>query len=120
MGLYVKTCYRDEPAFRDSRIVLSLYDNDDFQAPLCDDFLTRLRTKSMEDFDTEGINTPMDCTELLKLAVKYSDGVIVNAPSGYDETALDFARQLGKPVLEYPGQENYFNACNDFYELVCE
>lgn len=120
MGLYVKTCYREEPAFRDSRIVISLYDNDDFQAPLCDDFLTRLRTKSMEDFDAEGINTPMDCTELLKLAVKYADGVIVNASTGYNEAALDFARQLGKPVLDYPGQDDYFNACNDFYERVCE
>ena len=119
IGLYVKVLYKEEPAFRDSRIVLSLYDNDDFQAPLCDDFLTRLRPKSMEDFDTEGINVPMNCNELFKLAIKYADGVIVNSPT-VNEEALAFAREIGKPVLDYVGQEGYYDACNDFYELVRE
>lgn len=119
IGLYVKVFYKEEPAFRDSRIVLSLYDNDDFQAPLCDDFLTRLRPKSMEDFDTEGINVPMNCNELFKLAIKYADGVIVNSPT-VNEEALAFAREIGKPVLDYVGQEGYYDACNDFYELVRE
>jgi len=120
IGLYVKVLYKDEPAYRNTRTVVSLYDNDDFQANFRDDFFTRLRTKTMPAFDTEGINTPINSTELFKLAIKYADGVIVNAPSGYDEEALAFARKLGKPVLDYPGtDEDYYNACHEFYETVC-
>ena len=119
VGLYAKVLFKDEPAYRNSRIIVSLYADDDFDALFCDDFFERLRTKAMPEFDTEGINTPMNSTELFKLAIKYSDGVIVNAPSGYDQQALDYARQIGKPILDYPGEENYYNACHQFYELIC-
>ena len=118
VGLYVKVLYKDEPAYRNSRIVVSLYDDDSFDAPFCDDFFERLRTKVMPAFDTEGIATPVTCTELFKLAVKYSDGVIINAPK-VDEEVVSYARQTGKPVLDYPGEADYYSACNDFYTLVC-
>ena len=119
VGLYVKVLYKDEPAYRNSRIVVSLYDNDDFEALFCDDFFERLRTKAMPEFDTEGINTPVNSSELFKLAVKYSDGVIINAPTGIDEKVVAYAHEIGKPVLDYPGEENYYNACHEFYEHIC-
>ncbi len=119
VGLYVKVLYKEEPAYRNSRIVVSLYADDDFDALFCDDFFERLRTKAMSEFDTEGINTPVNSTELFKLAVKYSDGVIINSPTGIDETVVAYAHEIEKPVLDYPGEEDYYRACHDFYELIC-
>lgn len=117
IALYVKVLYKDEPCYRNSKIVLSLYGND-FQSTFRDDFLTLLRTKNMSDFDTEGIEAPFNSTTFLKLAVKYSDGIIINADE-VDQAVVDYARELGKPVLEKPAAENYHEACNNFYETVC-
>ena len=36
-----------------------------------------------------------------------------------DEEVVSYARQTGKPVLDYPGEADYYSACNDFYTLVC-
>ena len=119
VGLYAKVMYKEEPAYRNSRIVVSLYDNDSFDAVFRDDFFELLRTKSMPEFDTEGIRVPVTCTELFKLAVKYSDGVIINAPQ-VNEEVVAYAREIGKPVLDYvEDQEEYYNSCHNFYEQIC-
>ena len=26
---------------------------------------------------------------------------------------------IEKPILEYSGEEDYYRACHDFYELIC-
>ena len=117
IALYVKVLYKDEPSYRNSKIVLSLYGNE-FQSIFRDDFLTLLRTKNMSDFDTTGIEPPFDSTMFLKLAVKYSDGIIVNADDA-NTAVIDYARELGKPILEKPSAEDYCEACDAFYEAVC-
>lgn len=117
IALYVKVLYKEEPCFRNSRIVISLYE-EEFKSLFRDDFFSRLRTKSMEGFDTEGINMPINYTELMKFGVKYADGIIINA-SNVNEEVVAYARELGKPILDYPGEGvPYYDACNDFYEEV--
>lgn len=117
IALYVKVLYKEEPCFRNSKIVISLYE-EEFKSLFRDDFFSRLRTKSMEDFDTEGINMPINYTELMKFGVKYADGIIINA-SNVNEEVIAYARELGKPILDYPGEGvPYYDACNDFYEEV--
>ena len=64
---------------------------------------------------TEGINTPVTYEELAKLAIRYSDGVIVNSPD-IPESLISYAKELGKEVLPYQTEENYVAACNEFYD----
>jgi starch synthase len=33
---------------------------------------------------------------------------------------VEYAKSLGKPVLEYQAPEAYADACNDFYDMVME
>lgn len=117
IALYVKVLYKEEPSYRNSKVVLSLCGKE-FQSVFRDDFLTRLRTKNMDDFDTDGIETPFDCTALLKLAVKYCDGIIFNADD-VNEAVIDYARELGKPILEISDADTYYDTCYDFYETIC-
>ena len=70
----------------------------------------------MEAFDAGDVKEPFTYTTFMKLALRFADGLIIETENP-DAEVVDYARQLGLPVLEYP-QENYAAACNDFYELV--
>lgn len=115
--LYIKKAYCDEPSFRDSKVVFSVYE-DDFKSNLNDDFLTQLQVKGVGDNDLTGLNTPLNYTELMKLALTYSDGVIQNS-AVVNQEVMDFARGRGIPVLDYQG-EDAAAAFDQFYDFVWE
>ena len=112
--IYIKSAYCEEPSFRDSKVVFSLYDTN-FKNPLDENFAKKLLCKDMVESLVEGVNTPITYEELAKLAIKYSDGVIVNSPN-IPESLIAYANELGKPILPYQEAENYADACNEFYD----
>ena len=116
--LYIKKAYKDEPSFRDAKVVFSVYE-DDFKNTLSDDFATKLMLKGITKKDLGDLKEPVDYAALCKLAVDYSDGVIQNSEK-VDESIIEYARQSGKLVLDYQNPENYADACNEFYDQVWE
>ena len=69
--------------------------------------------------DIAGLKEPIDYTALCKLAADFSDGIIQQSEH-VNEEVLNYARESGKPVLEYQSPENFAEACNDFYDKVWE
>ena len=67
--------------------------------------------------DIAGLKEPIDYTALCKLAADFSDGIIQQSEH-VNEEVLNYARESGKPVLEYQSPENFAEACNDFYDKV--
>lgn len=114
--LYIKSAYNEEPSFRDSKVVFSLYD-DNFDNPLPTEFLQKLLHKDMDKSLVEGISSNITYEELAKLAIRYSDGVIINGEN-ISESLLSYAKELGKPILEKQSEETYTEACNNFYETI--
>ena len=114
--LYIKKAYKDEPSFRDAKVVFSLYDND-FKEPFHPDFASKLLLKGISKKDIADLKEPIDYTALCKLAVDYSDGVIQQSEH-VNEEVMEYARQIGKPILGYQSPENFADACNDFYDRV--
>ena len=114
--LYVKKAYNEEPSFRDSKVVISLYD-DNFSENLPDNFLQKLILKEMSEDVVDGISVPVTYNELAKLAIKFCDGVIVNGDNVSPEL-IAYAESLGIPVLPKPADEEYYEACNCFYDKV--
>jgi len=114
--LYIKKAYKDEPSFRDAKVVFSLYDND-FKEPFHPDFASKLLLKGISKKDVADLKEPVDYTVLCKLAVDYSDGVIQQSEH-VNEEVIAYARQIGKPVLGYQSPEIFADACNDFYDQV--
>ena len=114
--LYIKKAYKDEPSFRDAKVVFSLYDND-FNEPFHPDFDSKLLLKGISKKDVADLKEPVDYTALCKLAVDYSDGVIQQSEH-VNEEVIAYARQIGKPVLGYQSPEIFADACNDFYDQV--
>ena len=116
--LFVKRAYNEEPSFRDSKIVISLYD-DNFSNTLPDNFLQKMLHKEMQKDAVSEVATPITYNELAKLAIRYSDGIIINGDNVSQEL-IEYAKSLGKPVLPKPTDEEYHQACNEFYDTVFE
>lgn len=114
--LYVKTAYREEPSYRDSKVIFSLYESD-FKQPFHSDFANKLMLKGIAKKHLTMLHGDIDYVTVCKLAIDYSDGIIQQSEH-INEEVLEYARQSGKPFLEYQSPENYADACNEFYDIV--
>ncbi|MDR0961877.1 MAG: glycogen/starch synthase [Mediterranea sp.] len=114
--LYIKKAYKDEPSFRKSKVIYSLYDDEfkqTFEAP----FVGRIPVKGVAKKDLASLKAPIDYVKLTKLAIDFSDGIVVQSPNVNAEV-LEYARACGKPLLEYHPKEEMGDACSEFYDKV--
>ena len=116
--LYIKKAYKDEPSFRGSKVVFSLYE-EDFKEALQPEFPTKLMLKGIAKKDVANLKTPIDYVELCKLAIDYSDGVVLQSDK-VNEKLVNYAKETGKLILEPQDPDNFAEACNNFYDQVWE
>ncbi len=116
--LYIKKVYKDEPSFRDVKIVLSVYEND-FKNKFDKDFISKLMLKDITDEDLTSVQGEVDYTALMKLAIDYSDGVIQNSEN-VNEEVMNYAREKNIPILDFQSPDTYIDAFNEFYDKVWE
>ena len=116
--LYIKTAYKDEPSFHDAKVVFSA------SAPELKDDLGQhfaqcipFKDAKMEDFQ-ELCGERLGHTELSKIAVKFSDGVILDDKDVNSEIT-DYAKSLNIPLLDYQG-EDYKEAYSKFYDSLMD
>lgn len=121
-GLYVKTSYADDPLFKNTKIVYSLY-NDDFKEPFGSGFDQKLMHDNIKKEDVSSLTGDIDFETLQKFAIDYADGIIQSEES-VNGNVLAYAKDSKKKFLTYPGQildenksisEPTVNAINDFY-----
>ena len=116
--LYIRSIYKEEPSFRDSKIVISLYDNN-FSDNFPENFAQKLfNNEKQEDFIAD-IPGNVTYVELAKLAIRHSDGVIINGDN-IPQELIEYAESLGKPIQPRCSEEEYTTSCNDFYDKVME
>lgn len=116
-GMYIKKAYNDEPSFRDSKVVYSTY-GDDFQHPIEPGLGARAMLKGLEQKDLDVLNGIKSCLDMEKMAVAYSDGLILNSENCKPELA-EYAKELNIPILPFQADDAAFKeACSDFYDEV--
>lgn len=111
---YVKTSYKDDPTFKNSKVVYSLYNND-FTETLSADFTRKavmngMTEKQIEPFK-EGTNVALNTG-----ALQYADALVI-AGNEISPELLNNVKKAGKPVLEHDltsDLENFYN----FYEEI--
>lgn len=116
--LYIKKAYNDEPSFRDSKVIFSVY-GDGFKSDLASNFKKQLEFRDVTAEDAQIAKDPVNDTELCKLAIAYSDGVIQNSEN-IDPAIMDYARSLNIPVVDFQPEDSYADACKTLYDQVCE
>ncbi len=111
---YVKTSYKDDPTFKNSKVIYSLYENA-FTETLNTNFLQKavmngMTEKQLETYK-EGNSLALD-----KGALQYADGIVIGSADVNPEL-LNNVKNAGKPVLEHDltvDSENFYN----FYEEI--
>ena len=112
LPLYLKHFYTDEPLFADSKIVTSIYE-EGFQGELDAGMQKKISFDGIPEDAIEILKKP-NYNNLLKVAVDYSDAIILaaeNIPSELKE----YATNLQKPVLPYVSIQEFEEAYSNFY-----
>ncbi len=116
LPLYLKKCYKDDPIFSSSKVVLSLF-NDIQAEPFEDNFANLILFQSVEKEDVTLLDKPTGIN-LAKLAVEYSDGVLM-ADENVPEELFAYAKAKGLPVLDYDktavGNGSFVDRYHSFY-----
>lgn len=120
--LYLKKAYKDDPIFTESKLILSLYpeiQNISFDQKMRNKMiLPGVKSKDIELFNpTNGIN-------LAKLAIKYSDGIILGDNNSINDDIIKFIEANNIPVMPYmeidQNNPEYIKMYNQFYDKILD
>ena len=114
---YLKTTYKDDPTFKNSKVVYSIYENE-FSGSLNPDFANKAvmadMTESLTEVYAQGTNTSLHAG-----AVQYADGVVFGSDIADDEV-LNIVKNSHKPVLEFNSTSDFENYYNFYDEITNE
>lgn len=112
--LYIKKAFNEEPSFRNTKVIFSLYENR-LNNPFRLEYANRLLLKGICKEDLETLQSPVTYEQLCKLAIDYSDGIVQHSRNVSPEL-IEYARQSGKPFVEYVAPELQADACDKLYD----
>ena len=113
--IYLKKVFNDDPLFRDVKVVVSLCD-DSFEQPFNECFAQKVANEGVKDEKLADLTLP-SYENLYRFVIDYADGIVV-ASENANPSLVEYARQSGKPVMEFEKKEEaeMFDNYNRFYE----
>jgi starch synthase len=115
LALYIRKLYDDDPVFRKSKVVLSLYDNE-FTTPLNKNFGKKLHMDGIPTEDLKVVEDP-SYVNYCKLVINMADGLILGSDK-VNKEVIGYAEKLKKPLLTYQNNETYVDTYSVFYDQV--
>lgn len=113
---YIKTAYSDEPSFANTKVVTSLFPKD-FNGNFADKFKQSMEFREATIDKLTSYSDTFDHTELAKLAIDFSDGVIEAKADVCEELKQYAAEKKGDNVLKYK-DGNFADAYEQFYDML--
>ena len=113
--LYVKTAYKEEPSFRDSKIVYSM-SSEGLKQSMGTNFGNCITFRDVNASVLKDFSPEVTYDELNKLAINYSDGLTVPDTDKFQAFA-EYAQSKQIPVLENVSAADA-DAFADFYDKV--
>ena len=118
MPMYIKKFYPEDPLFADTKIVVSLYE-DEFPKNLNKKFLDKLTFDGFNKKDLKHLVEEPSHINMIKQSLEYADGIIQGAEKLNPEIEK-FIKKSGKPFLSYKNELEYMDAFNEFYDEMLE
>lgn len=115
LPLYIKKLYDDDPVFRSSKIILSLYNNE-FTKTLNKSFRNKLLMDGIAEKELKVIEDP-NYMNYCKLAINMSDGII-SGSQDLNKDLIKFIEKSGKPLLPFQEAPSYVDAYSEFYDKI--
>jgi len=115
--LFAKTAYRDEPSFKNIKVVTSLYAKS-LKKDIGKNFKQQLEFKNVKSSMLKAYKDKFDWTELGKLAIDYSDALVLAEPD-VNAKLLDYAKETGLPMIDYVADDpNMGTRFEEFYDSM--
>ncbi|MBA3663046.1 MAG: glycogen/starch synthase [Bacteroidetes bacterium] len=118
MPMYIKKYYAEDPIFADTKIIVSLYD-DEYPKTLNKKFMEKLAFDGFNKKDLKLISEESSHLNMLKQSIEYADGVIQGSET-LNADLEKFVKKSGKPFLTYKNELEYMDAFNEFYDEILE
>jgi starch synthase len=115
--LYIRTAYANEPLFKNSKIIYSVYNND-VEQTFSKEFIEKAQIKNLDESALE-YYTNGEAVTLNKGGIYHSDAVIVGEEN-LGGKLEDLIGNADKPVLEHQSEEDRLNAYIEFYNTLTE
>lgn len=112
---YIKTIYKDEPVFKNTKVVFSLYENQ-FQETLGKDFCRKASLNHIDEVDLVEFENA-DCLKMYKGASQFSDAVVLHDNAHPEVT--EFAEKLKIPTLRHTNEE-FVDVYTQFYAQLLD
>lgn len=111
--LFIKTIYKDNPLFQETRVVTSIY-NDHFEDKFSPGFakklkLTGIPTDALKHFKASQYDS------IIKSGIDYSDGVVVAHPE-VKTSVISYLKHFPRLKMDHPTDDEYVSAYENFYE----
>ena len=117
--ILIKKHFADDPCFRNCKVVTALFDNA-YQQPLPPNLAATIKCDGINKSDLSDIrDKAVTCTMLSKLAIKYSDGVIITEP-GVSAELVEYANKMDKKVLMAADPELDIEKYDVFFDEIAE
>ncbi len=115
--LYLKSAYKNEPIFQNSKVVYSLYDNS-LEKTFTDSFYDKASINNLEAEDLAAYKSGKNVS-LHNGAATYCDAIITGSEK-LSKATSKIIEETDKPVLEYKGEEEYLAAYLEFFNSLLE
>ncbi len=114
--LYLKTLYKDEPLFQDSKLVTSVYPKD-FEGPMSEELKAKIAHDKIEDESIDHL-AKASYENLMQVNATHADGFVI-ASEAVDQQTLATLKSTKKPLLEYADTHQEDAYVNFYTEKIC-
>jgi len=114
--LYLKTLYKDEPLFQDSKLVTSVYPKD-FEGPMSEELKAKIAHDKIEDESIDHL-AKASYENLMQVNATHADGFVI-ASEAVDQKTLATLKSTKKPLLEYADTHQEDAYVNFYTEKIC-
>jgi len=103
--LYMKKAYADTPFFENTKIIVSL-DDEEYKTPFGSKFAEKIMVDGMLQGDVRSIaGLPVGYEDLMRLAIDYADAVVYSSPT-VNSRLVNYAENRNKKILPYRPSED--------------
>jgi starch synthase len=111
---YLRTAYKDDPLFKKSKIITSVY-NESLESNFNKDFFTKASINNLQPKDLLAYQNGAGHVNLHKGAIDYSDALIQGTKK-LEATLAKEVKAANKPTLGYQEEDSFLQAFFDFYK----
>ena len=115
LPLYLRTYYKDEPIFSESKIITSVFDSD-YDGALDSALINKVAFDGISKKTIDPLKNPT-YYNLMRIAIKHSDGVIVVSEKMPDDFKT-YLKNLRKPVIYNSDKETFQESYREFYTKI--